>query len=245
MFRRSASIIAIPALYYACSNNRLSSSPFYANAESSSSSSITTTATTISSSSKVAAIPKGILKLRPKDDEYDRIDTKLIDTVFKHMIDNHALHDTLNGEKRIEVYEVYQKKSIGDSYVDIDRELVCLIKFGDALNGHPNIVHGGITALCIDNTYGWLFFSQGLPPSVTANLNINYRSALFANTCCVLRTKIDKIDGRKIYMSASLHTDSGVLIADSTTLFIMMKNDWQTYFARQYIAIRNMLGLKA
>ena len=77
------------------------------------------------------------------------------------------MHDTLNGQGLIEDYRVYRK--------DGHDEVACIVKFGDKLNGHPGIVHGGIISMAIDNTFGWLFTALEYPPSFTANLNINFR----------------------------------------------------------------------
>lgn len=149
-----------------------------------------------------------ILPTYPIGSEYERIDKKLIESPkFDSFRKGHALHDTLAGDRMIEAYEVYKHKTA--------EEIMCLVKFGETLNGHRGIVHGGITALVFDNSFGWLFICLEKPMAVTANLNINYRSPLKANTIAVLKAKIDKTDGRKMFMSASLEDLEGKLIADS------------------------------
>lgn len=108
-----------------------------------------------------------IRKLRPDLSSYTRIDEALLEPEYRSFVENHALHDTLNGDNKVEEYEIYKKNDLS--------EIVCVIKFGSALNGHPGIVHGGITALLFDNTFGWLFTILKVPMAFTANLNINYR----------------------------------------------------------------------
>ena len=78
-----------------------------------------------------------------------------------------AVHDTLRGQGLIEEYRIYRK--------DDDDEITCILKFGNKLNGHPGVVHGGLISTAIDNTFGWLFTALKYPPSVTANLNVNFR----------------------------------------------------------------------
>jgi hypothetical protein len=102
---------------------------------------------------------------------YTRIDYDL-QNMHPEWITNNAFHGTLRGENMIEEYEVYRC----DDPTDIS--VKCLIRFGNSLNGHPGIVHGGITAIAFDNSFGWLFLAQKLPPSFTANLNVNYRFVL-------------------------------------------------------------------
>jgi hypothetical protein len=120
-----------------------------------------------------------VSKYRPSAEEYERIDW----TTYTKFVTDHALHDTLYGDKKVEVYEVYKHKT--------NSEVVCILKFGSSINGYPGIVHGGITALALDNSYGMLFFSMGLPPAFTANLDINYR---YGHSICNL-----------IYLTVTVH----------------------------------------
>ena len=78
-----------------------------------------------------------------------------------------AVHETLDGNGLIEEYCVYRKAD--------DPEITCITKFGDKVNGHPGIVHGGIISTVFDNTFGWLFTILDYPSSFTANLNVNFR----------------------------------------------------------------------
>lgn len=95
-----------------------------------------------------------------------RCDEEVLKTSPEYFLGS-VVHDTLRGEGLIEEYRVYRK--------DDDEEITCIVKFGDKLNGHPGIVHGGIISTSIDNTFGWLFTALDYPPSFTANLNINFR----------------------------------------------------------------------
>ena len=149
-------------------------------------------------------------------ERYERMDEKLFATEkFSSFKENNAVHDTLKGEGKIEKYEIYKK--IGSD------EIVAIVRFGSKINGHPTVVHGGITATIFDNTFGWLFFSLNLPMAVTANLSVNYRSMLPQNTTCILHASLEKLEGRKMHMKATLQDCRGKLIADSTSLFVAMK----------------------
>jgi hypothetical protein len=108
--------------------------------------------------------------LKPNLDEYHVID-------WKHeknakFLKDHALHETLYGDEKVETIEIYKHNT--------KPEIYCILKFGSTLNGYPGILHGGISALVLDNSYGVLFMSMGLPPAFTANLNINYRFASYS-----------------------------------------------------------------
>lgn len=81
--------------------------------------------------------------------------------------EGNAVHETLGGHGLIEEYCVYRKAG--------DPEITCIVSFGDKVNGHPGIVHGGIISTVFDNTFGWLFTILDYPSSFTANLNVNFR----------------------------------------------------------------------
>ena len=117
---------------------------------------------------RVVKDPMLLERLRPATSEYDRIDEFHLSKKENYSwLQDHAIHGTLNKESGIEVYEIYKCTSAD--------ELLCIIKFGSSLNGYPGVVHGGITGLMFDNSFGWLLLSSKAPPAVTANLNINYR----------------------------------------------------------------------
>jgi hypothetical protein len=73
---------------------------------------------------------------RPDMTKYERIDHVIFEEEnFKNTIEQHALYSSLHGESRIEAYEIYRSKET--------EEIYCIVKFGDKINGWPNIVHGG------------------------------------------------------------------------------------------------------
>ena len=156
---------------------------------------------------------------------YERVDSKIFKAKkFESFVKDHALHETLKGENMIEKYEIYRKKD--------EDEIMAVVRFGRSLNGHPRIVHGGITSLVFDNSFGWLFMCLNKPAAVTANLNINFRAPLNQNTTTILRAKMVKDEGRKMFMEATLHEPGAdgrdeKLVADSNTLFVKMKLDWK------------------
>jgi acyl-coenzyme A thioesterase PaaI-like protein len=167
--------------------------------------------------------------------QYERIDLEYMKLEkFRMFQKGNALHDTLSGNSMLERYEIYKKlpeslsssseaKADGGERDDSCDEIVAVVRFGNMINGHPSVVHGGITSLVFDNTFGWLFFSLNLPLAVTANLNINYRSPLPMNTTCILKARLERLEGRKMFMNATLHDLHGKRIADSTSLFIALK----------------------
>eukprot|EP01032_Pedospumella_encystans_P029195 gene29195-32974_t len=152
--------------------------------------------------------------LRPNKSDYEIIDWS--SKKYEKMVKNNALFHTLYGEDMVEEYEVYKHKT--------KPEIMAILKFGNVLNGYPEILHGGISALVIDNSYGLLFMSQNLPPTFTANLNINYRQPIRQNSYCILRAEIVGAQGRKLHMKATIEdANTNEIQVESTTLFINMK----------------------
>lgn len=117
--------------------------------------------------------------------------------------------------------------------------IVSDIRIGKNLNGHKGIVHGGIIGLLFDETFGWAIAcipTTSEPESgssergntdiavVTANLSVNYRRPLPAETDVVIRVYQEKIQGRKIYFSARMEShDGSILYSEASALFIKIK----------------------
>lgn len=154
------------------------------------------------------------------DPRFERVDQKLFsDPKYRKFVKDHAIHDTLAGPGKVEQYEMYVNKET--------EELLSVITIGKSLNGYPNIVHGGILGLLIDNSFGLLFLNLNKPYSVTANLNINYRNPTYAGTQVVLHAKIDKVEGRKLFMTASVEdVKTRKVLVESSTLFLTMRRAW-------------------
>lgn len=72
--------------------------------------------------------------LRPNKNDYEVIDWS--SKKYEKMVKNNALFDTLYGEDMVEEYEVYKHKT--------KPEIMAILKFGNVLNGYPEILHGGI-----------------------------------------------------------------------------------------------------
>ncbi len=72
-------------------------------------------------------------EFRPDLKLFERLDTQLLNN--SAFVVDHAVHETLNGESKIEVYEIYRKLNSDEIY--------CIVKFGKSINGYPGIVHGG------------------------------------------------------------------------------------------------------
>ncbi len=146
---------------------------------------------------------------------YKRIDESVFAQFTEAQIERNAIHGALSGYALIAKYQVFQRED--------DPDIVCLVEIGDRLCGHPEIVHGGIISAIFDNNFGWWFIAKKERPGFTANLNINFRKPIFANSIGVIKAKLDRLEGRKLFMSAVWENVKGELQADATSLFIRPK----------------------
>ncbi|XP_072316760.1 acyl-coenzyme A thioesterase THEM4 [Eucyclogobius newberryi] len=101
-----------------------------------------------------------------------------------------------------------------------EKKSVCLFQAGHLLEGPPGNVHGGAIATMIDViTATHATFISGMV--MTANLNINYRSAIPLGSTVLLETTLDKIEGRKTYINCKVTSaDGSKLHTEATGLFV-------------------------
>ncbi|KNC98102.1 uncharacterized protein SPPG_06511 [Spizellomyces punctatus DAOM BR117] len=104
-------------------------------------------------------------------------------------------------------------------------ECVAVLHVGERLSGHDKIVHGGVLATLMDemiarSTIPSLPYQTGF----TANLTLNYRKPVEVNQFIVLRSKLNKLDGRKAYGEAKIESlDGQTTFVEATALFVSPK----------------------
>lgn len=95
--------------------------------------------------------------------------------------------------------------------------------FGTAYEGPPGCVHGGFVAASFDEILGAAQSMSGLP-AMTGTLTIRYRRPTPLHTEVHFRACVDRVEGRKIFASGTLHAD-GVLCAEAEGVFISVDFD--------------------
>ena len=104
---------------------------------------------------------------------------------------------------------------------DDDGNVIGTCTYGAAYEGPPGCVHGGFIAAGFDEVLGFAQAYSGTP-GMTGSLNISYRSPTPLSRAVRYVGRLDRVEGRKIYCSATLH-DGDTLCAEAEGLFISMK----------------------
>jgi acyl-coenzyme A thioesterase PaaI-like protein len=161
---------------------------------------------------------------------------------------NHAIFESLWGPGLVERFDVYRFSTIPQSHAEDDaikqnqnrqvdtanntrenEEVIQVeIKLGSRLNGHPSIIHGGIISLLFDEAMGWargVLLPDKMVMYVTANLSVDYRAPLSADSEVVLRVFRDGGDEVKMKFRGVLESFEGKIVyAEATGLFVRVKS---------------------
>ena len=100
-------------------------------------------------------------------------------------------------------------------------EVVADYAFGDVHSGAPGIAHGGTVAALVDDLLGYALYLVR-EPGVTRRLEVDYLKPVLVGTPYVVRGRVDRRDGRKIFTSCEAVGPDGVAVFRATGLFIVV-----------------------
>eukprot|EP00201_Polytomella_parva_P020273 CAMPEP_0175046192 /NCGR_PEP_ID=MMETSP0052_2-20121109/4886_1 /TAXON_ID=51329 ORGANISM="Polytomella parva, Strain SAG 63-3" /NCGR_SAMPLE_ID=MMETSP0052_2 /ASSEMBLY_ACC=CAM_ASM_000194 /LENGTH=242 /DNA_ID=CAMNT_0016309895 /DNA_START=181 /DNA_END=909 /DNA_ORIENTATION=- len=102
-----------------------------------------------------------------------------------------------------------------------------IVNLGKEVCGFPATVHGGLTAAIVDETLGGLALSEWRQgrlgfafPAYTARLELDYKKKIPAGTIILCSTHVERIDGRKMWMSAKVTDGGDTVFATAKALFV-------------------------
>lgn len=105
-----------------------------------------------------------------------------------------------------------------------------IVSLGHKVNGYPHVTHGGMVAVLFDEVMGTLLALNkrrvaipGVESSVTANLNVTFLLPVATPQTVILSAVFKKIEGRKIFIGATLKDSAGVAHAKAEALWISLK----------------------
>ena len=96
--------------------------------------------------------------------------------------------------------------------------------FGRETQGPPGHVHGGAMAAVLDEAMGGACWMNG-HRTVAAKISVSFLEMLKLETETTVEAHIERTDGRKIYLRATMSDTSGTPIAEADGLFIVLKDD--------------------
>ena len=94
--------------------------------------------------------------------------------------------------------------------------------FTDRHSGAPGIAHGGAVATVIDDVLGFLLYVVRAP-GVTRRLEVDYLKPVLTGVPYVVRARLDRRDGRKIWVSCECTDPDGVPAFRAVGLFIVVE----------------------
>ncbi|MFF3222142.1 PaaI family thioesterase [Nocardia suismassiliense] len=92
--------------------------------------------------------------------------------------------------------------------------------------GGNGAAHGGVLPLLFDDLLGMIVHYAGRPISRTAYLHVNYRKITPLETPLTVHGRVDRIEGRKTFITAELLDEQGNVLADCEGLMVQLL-PWQ------------------
>ncbi|MEZ4553036.1 MAG: PaaI family thioesterase [Dehalococcoidia bacterium] len=87
--------------------------------------------------------------------------------------------------------------------------------------GFPDVMHGGLLTLLLDEAMGWAMYADGVF-AVTAKMEVRFRRAVGLAEALIARSRITRSRGRRIEVEAKLTNDAGEVLVESSALFMRM-----------------------
>jgi acyl-coenzyme A thioesterase PaaI-like protein len=93
--------------------------------------------------------------------------------------------------------------------------------FSDKHSGAPGIAHGGAVAALVDDVCGGLLFVVR-EPAVTRTLNVEYLKPVLVGVTYDLVAKVDRREGRKLFVTCEGRDAEGTLVFRGGGLFLVV-----------------------
>jgi acyl-coenzyme A thioesterase PaaI-like protein len=94
--------------------------------------------------------------------------------------------------------------------------------FTEAHVGGNRAVHGGMIPLLYDWLFGMVVTSAGIRPTRTAFLHVDYRKITPIDEPLEARGSITKIDGRKVFITATMTAADGAVLTEASGLMVRL-----------------------
>jgi acyl-coenzyme A thioesterase PaaI-like protein len=100
-------------------------------------------------------------------------------------------------------------------------EMVTTHVFEDRHSGAPGIAHGGAVATVVDDLLGFVLYVVRAP-GVTRRLEVDYLKPVLTGVPYEVRGRLDRRDGRKLWVSCECTDPDGLVAFRGTGLFLVV-----------------------
>jgi uncharacterized protein (TIGR00369 family) len=107
---------------------------------------------------------------------------------------------------------------------DARQRIVGRFKLGPEYQGGSGFLHGGIIALLLDEAMGKASRFEAVS-AVTAELRVEYKRPIRANTEIVVEGFVTRRDGRQLYHEGEIRDEAGVLLARGEGRFVVVDRE--------------------
>jgi uncharacterized protein (TIGR00369 family) len=104
--------------------------------------------------------------------------------------------------------------------VDEDGTARAVFTLNAVYEGPPGFVHGGVTALVLDQVLGMAASANGTP-GMTATLDMRYRRPTPYGVPLTVEARAVRAEGRKTFAEARITGPDGKVTVEATALFVM------------------------
>ncbi len=104
---------------------------------------------------------------------------------------------------------------------DARQRIVGRFRLGEEYQGGSGFLHGGIIALLLDEVMSKAVRFHG-EHAVTADLHVEYKKPIRANTDIVVEGFVTRRDGRQLYHEGEIRNEAGDLLARGEGRFVIV-----------------------
>ena len=105
------------------------------------------------------------------------------------------------------------------------------VTVGPVFQGGPGLVHGGVLALLIDHAMGCVAAGPQRP-AMTVQLSLRYRRPTPIGVPLTVAARLDRIEGRKLYLSATISAGGQATVAADAIFLALTTENLESVFER-------------
>jgi uncharacterized protein (TIGR00369 family) len=100
-----------------------------------------------------------------------------------------------------------------DYFREGDTVVTEFVPAGDQ-TGYPHILHGGVTATLIDETFGWVVYGLLGKFGMTTEMSVSFRASVRTGTRLLCRGRLEKPGEREVGVAATVTDPEGKVVAE-------------------------------